>query len=762
MRLPSIVARAHGCLGGFFSKFHSYDKFPIPVLGGLVAVGALTLLSRVSFADDAAGQLHFLPFIIDGDGVQSRLIITNVSDSTTHCSLDFNGPDLGTDRFEDHFLVTTDDTRATFELEQEGGALIWAGKGEQTLTYGYARLDCAEPVSARVLYSAGVAGGHVATTSAVIGRKTDEFQFALVPQLGSLELVVANDVNPEASCEIELTDRSGSALSEGTFTVPEMTSVFQTIDELIQIPGDFTEGAVRISCDQEVGAIGFVQNGGVFTALSPTVFPPVPATGPDDANRLVLLPFVMDGDGVRSRLIVTSISDSAGHCSLDVSGPDLVATGSASANFELAENGGNLIWTSKGEPNQTFGYARLECTGPVAAQVLYSANAADELVSLASMAGERKADRFQFTLIPQSGSLALVVANDQATAASCRVELETPYGSTLSETSISVPAMTSVLRMADELFRIPADYTAGAVRVSCDREVAATGLLFNSGLFSVLPPVALAKPMIGITGGEEATEGGDVVFTITATASSARDMTVSLVVRETGGFVDSGELGEKQLTLPAGSTSVDYIVSTIDDSEDKVDGAVTITINPTDGYMVSEIEDSAQVAVRDNDEPAPVSQSPEPESEPEPEPEPDSEPEPDPPPRTLQPPPPPQPEPPTPEPPSPEPPSPEPRTPKPTPKPATLAVTSVSLQPTSTSGRKFLVLVNVEPEGAELTSFNVDWEPYTRGRIFDMSLLPNPKFQIWCRGNRPGNLVATLTTWSNHRKFEDSVTLYCE
>lgn len=138
MRLPSVVARVSGYPGGFFSKFCSYNKLPIPVLGSLVVVSALTLLARVSSADDAAGRLHLLPFILDGDGVQSRLIITNVSDSASHCSLEFSGPDLGPGRFEDHFLVMANNETAEFELEENGGNLIWSSTGEGNLTYGYA------------------------------------------------------------------------------------------------------------------------------------------------------------------------------------------------------------------------------------------------------------------------------------------------------------------------------------------------------------------------------------------------------------------------------------------------------------------------------------------------------------------------------------------------------------------------------------------------------------------------------------------------
>ena len=280
MCLPYFVAWAGRRPGGFFSKFFTYTSPQFRVIASLVAAGALMLPAGVSYADDASGRRHLLPIIIDGEGIQSRLIVTNVTNFSSHCTLDFSGPDLDADRFEDHFLLKSDDSRATFELDEQGGILIWTSKGEQTLTFGYASLDCAEPVVAQVLISVSDAIDLVSMTSMSGSRKADEFQFMLIPQIGSLELVFANDVNPEATCEITLKTRDGSVLNEKTFMVPEMTSVFQTVDELFQIPGDFTEGAARIACDQEVAASGFIVDGGVFTSLAPAIFTPDASTDP--------------------------------------------------------------------------------------------------------------------------------------------------------------------------------------------------------------------------------------------------------------------------------------------------------------------------------------------------------------------------------------------------------------------------------------------------------------------------------------------------
>ena len=333
-----------------------------------------------------------------------------------------------------------------------------------------------------------------------------------------------------------------------------------------------------------------------------------------DDGRRHLLPFVADGENIRSRLLLTNVSDSAGSCSLDLVGADLdadrfeghllVTAGGGRAGFDLDGDGGSLVWSSEGGKELTFGYAALDCAEPVTASVLVSAANANGLVALTSLDSAGKADKFQFTLIPQLGSLLLVFANDMESDASCEVTLKTPYGSDLSQASISVPAMTSVIQMADELLRIPEDYTAGAVRAGCDRALAATGFLLQGDRFAALPPVVFPTPSIGISGAPAVTEGGDAVFTITSDIPLAQDLTILLAVGEGEGYVDAANLGEKQVILGAGRTTVNYVIATVDDGAYGADGAMSVSLIPSDGYLVSEAADSARVSIY-NDEPMP-------------------------------------------------------------------------------------------------------------------------------------------------------------
>ena len=240
----------------------------------------LAMVGGASSADDAASRLHLLPFIVDGEGIQSRLLITNISESASHCSLDFTGPDLDADRFEDLEGLVAEGTRATFELAEDGGNLVWTSEGARTLTFGYAKLDCAEPVVAQVLFTVSAADELVSMATMSSARKASRFQFSVIPQIGSLVLIVANDADLEAACEIALEARDGTSAGEATFSVPAMSSVFQIVDEVIHVPEGLTGGAAELSCDQEVAATGFPLREGAFAVLSPAIFPPMSATDP--------------------------------------------------------------------------------------------------------------------------------------------------------------------------------------------------------------------------------------------------------------------------------------------------------------------------------------------------------------------------------------------------------------------------------------------------------------------------------------------------
>ena len=119
-----------------------------------------------------------------------------------------------------------------------------------------------------------------------------------------------------------------------------------------------------------------------------------------------------------------------------------------------------------------------------------------------------------------------------------------------------------------------------------------------------LEGMSSTDPEITITGGSGITEGDDAVFTVSASAAPAANLTVSLTVTDDGtsDFLAQAEEGTRTVTISAGQTSATLTVSTEEDSTDEGDGSVTATVGSATGYQIGS-PSSATVAVNDDDDP---------------------------------------------------------------------------------------------------------------------------------------------------------------
>ena len=109
---------------------------------------------------------------------------------------------------------------------------------------------------------------------------------------------------------------------------------------------------------------------------------------------------------------------------------------------------------------------------------------------------------------------------------------------------------------------------------------------------------------VTVGGGGAVTEGGDARFTLTAVPAPAADLTVHFNVDDgvADDFVAPGDEGSKTAVIPAGAVSVAWTVATVDDQTDEADGAVTLTIQDSGGYVAGSPA-SATVPVKDDDDP---------------------------------------------------------------------------------------------------------------------------------------------------------------
>ena len=110
-------------------------------------------------------------------------------------------------------------------------------------------------------------------------------------------------------------------------------------------------------------------------------------------------------------------------------------------------------------------------------------------------------------------------------------------------------------------------------------------------------------PTVSIAGGSAVTEGGDVVFTLTASPAPAANLAVTVSVSENGNFAASGQTGARTVNIGTGGT-VTFTVATEDDDVDEADGSIAATVTAGTGYTVGSVA-TASVAVADNDVPPP-------------------------------------------------------------------------------------------------------------------------------------------------------------
>ena len=109
-------------------------------------------------------------------------------------------------------------------------------------------------------------------------------------------------------------------------------------------------------------------------------------------------------------------------------------------------------------------------------------------------------------------------------------------------------------------------------------------------------------PVVTITAGDAVTEGGDAVFTLTASPPPASPLSVSVSVAAAGDYGIAG--ASRTVTIPT-TGSFTLTLATADDAADEPDGSVTVTVNDGAGYTVGSSA-SGTVSVRDDDLPPPA------------------------------------------------------------------------------------------------------------------------------------------------------------
>ena len=224
------------------------------------------------------------------------------------------------------------------------------------------------------------------------------------------------------------------------------------------------------------------------------------------AKRSHHLPHIADGDGWRSLVLVTNVASSASRCTLELHGLSVdrfkamsgVAASGSTATFELPGSGGFLVWPTRNELAVASGYATLDCSAPVAAQVVFaSVGRSGEPTGMATVLSSQSGTVFQIPLLTPAGTLGFAFENDTNADAFCRLVLETPQRENQGEAPLSIPSKSNLAAMLRDAISIPEGFPGGTATITCNQPVAMIGLHFELEpdgtiiTFTTLPPTVL-------------------------------------------------------------------------------------------------------------------------------------------------------------------------------------------------------------------------------------------------------------------------------
>ena len=235
---------------------------------------------------------------------------------------------------------------------------------------------------------------------------------------------------------------------------------------------------------------------------------PATAQSSDEtATRLHLLPHIADGDGWKSLLLVTNVAQSVGLCALDLHGLPLdrfenisgITASGSTATFELDGPGSYLVWGTRNESALASGYAILDCTVPVVAQVVFaSISKSGTTTGMATVFSAQAATVLQFPVLTPEATLGFAIANNTNAEANCHIVLENPQRVSVGETKVFVPSKSNRSELLlNEAISIPENFPGGSATVRCSQQVSVIGLHFELRpdrtitTFNTLPPAVL-------------------------------------------------------------------------------------------------------------------------------------------------------------------------------------------------------------------------------------------------------------------------------
>ncbi len=215
--------------------------------------------------------------------------------------------------------------------------------------------------------------------------------------------------------------------------------------------------------------------------------------------------------------------------------------------------------------------------------------------------------------VTEGGDAVFTVTASPAPAADLGVSVTVTqsgdYGAATGSQTVTIP-VTGSATLTIGTTNDGADETDGSVTATLDTPAGDAGYTVSAIQGAATVSVAddddattPVVPVISISAGGGVTEGGEAVFTVTASPAPAADLGVSVTVTQSGDY--GAATGSQTVTIPV-TGSATLTIGTTNDGADEADGSVTATLDTPAGdagYTVSATQGAATVSVSDNDVP---------------------------------------------------------------------------------------------------------------------------------------------------------------
>ena len=483
----------------------------------------------------------------------------------------------------------------------------------------------------------GVTGGPMTASEAqeMADKHSSPVWDEVVTELTALEAASTQTPPPPPTPEVSIT--AGSGITEGgdaTFTVTASPAPSSNLDVSVTVSqsGDYgattgqrtvtvpTSGSVTLTvgttdddADETDGSVTATVNAGSgYTVSSTQGAAMVGVSDNDDAPTPVVS--VTAGSGVTEGgdAVFTVTASPAPASNLDVSvtvsqsGDYGATTGQRTVTIPTTGSVTLTVGTTDDDADETdgsvtatvnagSGYTVSSSQGAATVGVADNDAAPTPVVSVTAGSGVTEGGDATFTVTASPAPASNL-------AVSVTVSQSGDYGATTGRRTVTVPTTGSVtitVGTTDDT----TDETDGSVTATVN---AGSGYTVSSSQGAATVGVAdnddAPTPVVSVTAGSGVTEGGDAVFTVTASPAPAANLDVSVTVSQSGDY--GATTGHRTVTIPT-TGSVTLTVGTTDDTTDETDGSVTATVNAGSGYTVSSTQGAATVGVADNDDAAP-------------------------------------------------------------------------------------------------------------------------------------------------------------